>query len=331
MLTGEYTLNNIHRDFHIYNGAHPGLKRLNVASFAVIPPIGAPAGTLSGVIAAEQLQLFAVHNMRLNDPDLDVDFNPAGYRALADFMNRYDRPISGFFWSYWSEIEHRIKDPITDANRSLVACANVTEFLVREADVHPRPMLRDGFVEVPKAWYDHIVEGEQRRLVAKQRNIRESQKARENSAGLRNANIESAASRARVAQKRARDEEAFQEASKRRHQEAEEGEVRETPAPEQAPVVTLLSPLLFHFPTPPPPRTLPHCPCYGVGPGAILGCIHFYVGSRAGSVAAMSPYPYTDNPNYTSESERNLLDANGFAMNPADANGDQTMTDLPLA
>ncbi|KAF8139135.1 hypothetical protein K438DRAFT_1786034 [Mycena galopus ATCC 62051] len=369
MLTGEYTLNNIHRDFHIYNGAHPGLKRLNVASFAVIPPIGAPAGTLSGVIAAEQLQLFAVHNMRLNDPDLDVDFNPAGYRALADFMNRYDRPISGFFWSYWSEIEHRIKDPITDANRPLVACANVTEFLVREADVHPRPMLRDGFVEVPKAWYDHIVEGEQRRLVAKQRNIRESQKARENSAGLRNANIESAASRARVAQKRARDEEAFQEASKRRHQEAEEGEVRETPAPEQAPVVTPVeSPVVPLSNSTSTPNSTPTVLATASGPAPSLAAFSrpnaaasgsgyrspsptpssFYVGSRAGSVAAMSPYPYTDNPNYTSESERNLLDANGLSalgfknmadfddfvaapMNPADANGDQTMTDLPLA
>ncbi|KAJ7921194.1 hypothetical protein B0H13DRAFT_2318762 [Mycena leptocephala] len=164
MLTGEYNLNHLHRDFHVYNGVHPGLKRLNVASFVVLPPIGAPVGTLAGVIAAEQIQLFAVHNMRLNDPDLDVDFNPAGYRALADFMNKYDRPISGF------------SGP-TGAKSSI--------FMVRDTDIRPRPMLRDGFVEVSKLWYDHIIEGEQRRVVAKQHNICESQKTRENSAGLR--------------------------------------------------------------------------------------------------------------------------------------------------
>jgi hypothetical protein len=366
MLTGEYNLNQIHRDFHAYNGVHPGLKRLNVASFVVLPPIGAPVGTLAGVIAAEQIQLFAVHNMRLNDPDLDVDFNPAGYRALADFMNKYDRPISGFFWSYWSEIEHRVKDPITDAGRPLVEFANVTEFMVRDADIRPRPMLRDGFVEVSKLWYDHIIEGEQRRVVAKQRNIRESQKTRENSAGLR---IETAASRARVAQKRARDEEVFQEASKRRHQEAEEGEVRETPAPQPAPVVVpvgshvVQAPLSSSTSTPNSTPTViatasgwsPSSTIFGSSNAIASGSGYrspsaapssFYVGSTSGSVAAMSPpgnlTPYTNSYNEdTLESEHNLLDANGlsalefqnitdfqnFVEAQLDVNGDQPMSE----
>ncbi|KAJ7233392.1 hypothetical protein B0H12DRAFT_1076622 [Mycena haematopus] len=96
--------------FHNYNSVHPVLKRLNIASFLVAPPVGAPVDALSGVIAAEQVQLYAVHNMRLNDPELDVDYNPAGYRAFANFLNQYDKP-SGFYWSYWSDVERRIKDP----------------------------------------------------------------------------------------------------------------------------------------------------------------------------------------------------------------------------
>ncbi|KAJ7211078.1 hypothetical protein B0H12DRAFT_1079625 [Mycena haematopus] len=370
MLTGEYNLNLIPREFHSYNLVHPSLKRLNIASFVVIPPVGAPVDALSGVIAAEQVQLYAVHNMRLNDPELDIDYNPAGYRAFANFLNQYDKS-SGFYWSYWSDVEHRIKDPARVAANPLVAFGNVTEFLVRESDIHPRPMLRDGHIEVAKAWYDHIIESEQRRLVSRQRNIRESQKARENSAGLRSTNLDSAASRARVAQKRALAEEAFQEAHKRRHLlDAEEGELDEDHAPAEAPVAPLAVSPIIHPSASTDNSSINEAttsgasaPLVGFGHPSTaasssghrspsLAASTIYVGSSAGSVAAMSPYisgnvtPYQQPLDYISDADRTILEQMSHldystnldelsfgagTSNAGDLGTDQTMADAVSA
>jgi hypothetical protein len=200
-LNGDYNLDEIDRDYHGYNRAHPCLIRLNDASFLV----RFPGSWHPGVIAAKQVQIYAAHNMRLFDASLDVRATPWGYRDFAMLMNQHDN--SGFGWAFYSPLERRVKYPEN------LEPATVAEFMVHDDDIDGREVVRRGNVQVSAAWYQHAIEAEQRRVVAREKNIRNNQAAKRNLYGI--PDIASPAKKAALARKIAEQEDEYQAAMAR--------------------------------------------------------------------------------------------------------------------
>ncbi|KAJ7312286.1 hypothetical protein DFH08DRAFT_822323 [Mycena albidolilacea] len=126
MITGEYDLRTIPEKYHRYNQLHPCLTRLNDESFL----IRFDDGTRPSVIADKQVQLFVIHNMRLHDASLDLEFNPYGYRAFVVFFNACDG--SGYNFAYYSKTERRIKFPTAQ-----LCPASLLELQVTDRDIEP--------------------------------------------------------------------------------------------------------------------------------------------------------------------------------------------------
>jgi hypothetical protein len=329
MLTGEYNLNRIDRSYHRFNDLHRVFIRLTPDLF-----LGRFGDLPEMTIAAQQVQLFAMHNMRLHDAALNLDYNPMFYREFIDLMNRYD--ASGYTWAYYSESEGRIKYPYPELEPATVSALQVCD-----SDIERRETVRAGNVQVSAEWYNHTIEVNQRREVARERNIRKSQEAKLNFAGL--PNIDSPANRAALVRKRKADEAEFQEhrAERRKKQSVgpEEGEALEeagnavqgtapaestiaslsTSLPNVAaavapvdstslthPITVALTAVNLHSSVSSPSTIRAPSPAPSSIEGSFANSMAGSVaGSLAGSVAGMSPYG--DNAQYSAGSCRNTF------------------------
>lgn len=84
-------------------------------------------------------------------------------------------------------------------------------------------MVKDGFIQVEREWYDNTIRAAQRREIMRQRNINESKRRRSNFSGL--VDIDSPENKAALAKRRVADDAEFRDQQKRRRAEVEEGEV----------------------------------------------------------------------------------------------------------
>ncbi|KAJ7802309.1 hypothetical protein B0H14DRAFT_3488538 [Mycena olivaceomarginata] len=181
-LTSEFNLDQIDRVYHRYNRLLPCLIRLNDTSFLVRFPGTWHEGVLPAAVRITWR-----------------------YRDFASLMNRYDD--SGFGWAFYSHLKHRVKYPDD------LEPATLAEFLVRDTDIDVHERVREGNVQVSAKWYHNTMEANQRREVARERNIHDSCALKRNNAGV--SKIDSPANKVALARKWVADEEEFQEAMRR--------------------------------------------------------------------------------------------------------------------
>jgi hypothetical protein len=84
-------------------------------------------------------------------------------------------------------------------------------------------MVKDGFIQVQREWYDNTIRAAQRHEIMRQRNINESKRCRSNFSGL--VDIDLPENKAALARRRVADGAEFCDQQKRCRAEVEEGEV----------------------------------------------------------------------------------------------------------
>ncbi|KAJ7927162.1 hypothetical protein B0H13DRAFT_2557674 [Mycena leptocephala] len=250
-LTGDYNTDRIDRKYHRYNELHPDLWRLDDATF-----LTRFEGRTPGLIAAQMVQLYIGHNIRLHDATRRVTDVPFGYTTFATSMA--NQAGSAYSWAYYSTSEECVKY-LTPGARP----PSFDNFLVMDSDIEPRDFIRPGHVQVAVEWYEEVLAIEQRRRVARLKRIAESRDSKKSWAGLSKVNSEE--NQVALARRIARDEEEYQRsltAKRKRVEDKEEGEIAGTSAPAAVdttvtpPVVTppvntnsgTVAPLLLPFP-----------------------------------------------------------------------------------